>query len=318
MKKLMIAMMAVVMILTGCGKKEPVPEETTVPPTIEAAIVETTVETTVPETEPTIVVTEPAVTEEATEPPTEAPTEGPTEPAGEVGIVVNAKKLNVRKEPSVNADKIAQLDGGTQVVIYETTETAGMTWGRIDLGWVSMDYIRLGEASAPQQKPAENEFHSEEHNSNKVDEQEHKDTEQDQQNNDMPHSNHVPEIPVEENKAPQSNIPAVPQNNEKESNSPARESVVPEPTQHQHTWTPIQNIPAEYVQHGYVVCSCGARFNDTTEWTAHRDTYLGSEDLGNHTGYSSGTDQVEVTPAQVMWQCSDCGSTKTLGAWDNP
>ena len=325
MRKMMISLLAVTMLLSGCGKKEAISEETTVPSTTEEVIAVTEQEASVPETEPAVVVTEPIETEEATEPPTEPP----TEPAGEPGIVVNAQKLNVREEPSVNAKKVTQLKSGTQVRIYETVENAGMTWGRIDLGWVSMDYIRLEDAPVLQQKPAEGQTPSDNREDKKPAVNE--DTDHDKQENKNPEHDNTPDVWVPSPSEPDKNeplTPSVPENTEsipeptiKENVVPEpsiQEDVVPEPTQHQHHWTPVQNIPAEYEDHGYVICKCGAKFKDAAEWTSHRDTYLGSEDISDHTGYSSGSDQVEISPAQVVWKCNGCDSSKTLGAGDNP
>ena len=317
MKKMMITLLAVTMILSGCGKKDAISKETTVPPTTEEVIAETAQETSVPETEPTIVVTEPVVTEEATESPTEAT----TEPAGEPGVVVNAQKLNVREEPSLNAKKVTHLKSGTQVMIYETVENAGMTWGRIDLGWVCMDYIRLGDASVLQEKPAESQpvYDSGENNKHAVNED--KNASQNQQENETPQLDNSDHDSVQNDEDSHNNDPVIsdaPDNNETIPAPTTDDNVIPSPTQHKHKWIPMQNISAEYEERGYVVCSCGARFKNAIEWASHRDTYLGSENIINHTGYSSGSEKIEIAPAQVVWQCSDCGISKTLGAWENP
>ena len=86
----------------------------------------------------------------------------------------------------------------------------------------------------------------------------------------------------------------------------------------QHQWIPIQNIPAEYENHSFVLCSCGARFSSSDEWSAHRDSFLNTDNLASHTGYSSGSEKTELSPAMTVWQCSQCGATKTINSWDNP
>ena len=86
----------------------------------------------------------------------------------------------------------------------------------------------------------------------------------------------------------------------------------------QHQWIPIQNIPAEYENHSFVLCSCGARFGSSNEWSTHRDSFLNTENLASHTGYSSGSEKTEISPAMTVWQCSQCGATKTINSWDNP
>lgn len=101
----------------------------------------------------------------------------------------------------------------------------------------------------------------------------------------------------------------------------------PEPTEQtepappavcQHSWVPIQNIPAQYETHHHVVCRCGAVFSDTTAWAAHRDGFLGSADLTQHTGYATGSSKTETAPAMVLWQCSRCKARKTISALENP
>ena len=86
----------------------------------------------------------------------------------------------------------------------------------------------------------------------------------------------------------------------------------------EHQWIPIQNIPAEYENHSFVLCSCGARFGSSDEWSAHRDSFLNTDNLASHTGYSSGSEKTELSPAMTVWQCSQCGATKTINSWDNP
>ena len=114
---------------------------------------------------------------------------------------------------------------------------------------------------------------------------------------------------------------------------PPTEAVIPEATEEthpdisavetkpipcEHLWTPIQNISGEYTETPYVMCSCGAKFRNSAEWSAHRDSFLGTEDLLDHTGYSSSSDRTEVTPPMTVWQCSKCGASKTINSWDNP
>ena len=102
---------------------------------------------------------------------------------------------------------------------------------------------------------------------------------------------------------------------EKHPDIPAEET---KPVPCEHLWTPVQNISAEYTETPFVMCSCGAKFGNSAEWSAHRDSFLGTEDLLNHTGYSSGSDRTEVAPPMTVWKCSKCGASKTINSWDNP
>jgi len=67
------------------------------------------------------------------------------------GTVYNCDRVNVRKGPGTNYEKVAKLTAGTRVEIYETTMVKDVKWGRTSLGWVSMAYIKLD--SDETQKP---------------------------------------------------------------------------------------------------------------------------------------------------------------------
>lgn len=133
--------------LFGCSKGNP-PE--TVPPETTAPVVTTEAATTEATTQPTAA-TKPVETTVATEPvETTVPTEEPTEPQGIPGTVT-ARSLNVRSAPGVNSPLVTTLSYGTSVTVYEKTRKDDMDWGRIDQGWVSLDYVKLesGSASVP-------------------------------------------------------------------------------------------------------------------------------------------------------------------------
>ena len=79
----------------------------------------------------------------------EEPTEEkPSEPAAEKvkGTVVNADSLRVRSGPGTNNPMVDLLKRGDTVEILETTTVAGVKWGRIEQGWICMDYVQLGDA----------------------------------------------------------------------------------------------------------------------------------------------------------------------------
>ncbi len=60
-----------------------------------------------------------------------------------VGTVYNCNALNIRKAPGTNQKLVGSLPVGTEVRILEQTTVGGMTWGRIEQGWVCMSYIRI-------------------------------------------------------------------------------------------------------------------------------------------------------------------------------
>ena len=64
------------------------------------------------------------------------------------GVVYHTDSVNVREAPSQNAARAGELLRNDIVVIYETTESGGIRWGRMDLGWVSMEYVQLQQDNA--------------------------------------------------------------------------------------------------------------------------------------------------------------------------
>ena len=94
----------------------------------------------IPPTEPT---------ETATEAPTEEPTEEPTEPsvAATMGTVT-AGELHIRKGPESGYESVGTYLKGERIEILETTTVDGTVWGRTDLGWVGMGYVRM-DGTAP-------------------------------------------------------------------------------------------------------------------------------------------------------------------------
>lgn len=85
--------------------------------------------------------TSPSETQETTDPTVPDPTTPPEEPL--VGVVTNAKVLNVRSGPGQEYEKVGTLDEGAKIVIYEQRAVGSSTWGRTKSGWVSMNYIVL-------------------------------------------------------------------------------------------------------------------------------------------------------------------------------
>lgn len=134
MKKIFSLLLAAALMLTLCSctsKKqiETEPTETTAPVATTEAATEAT---------ETTEATEPEETTEATEPSTE-----PEPFKGISGVVVNANTLNVRSDAGTNNTLVTKLNLGTTVTVYEKTLVDSTYWGRIDQGWVSLDYIKL-------------------------------------------------------------------------------------------------------------------------------------------------------------------------------
>lgn len=59
------------------------------------------------------------------------------------GKVINTDSLNVRAIASTGAAKTTSLKYGDSLVIYETTISENMAWGRCDAGWVYLYYVDL-------------------------------------------------------------------------------------------------------------------------------------------------------------------------------
>jgi len=67
---------------------------------------------------------------------------------GKTGTVISSTALNIRATPGITGAWAGSLPSGSKIVVYETQENGGMTWGKIDRGWVCMTYVRLEDASA--------------------------------------------------------------------------------------------------------------------------------------------------------------------------
>ena len=69
--------------------------------------------------------------------------EQPAEPEIRTGTVKVSDSLRVRSGPSTGYSVVDRLKNGTKVTILEQKVAGAMVWGRIDKGWVSMEYIVL-------------------------------------------------------------------------------------------------------------------------------------------------------------------------------
>ena len=71
------------------------------------------------------------------------------------GTVKVNEFLRIRSGPSTSYDLVDYLTNGTKVNILEMQESGSMTWGRIDKGWISLDYVILDKKTEtkPEQNP---------------------------------------------------------------------------------------------------------------------------------------------------------------------
>lgn len=56
---------------------------------------------------------------------------------------ITGNGLNIRGGPGTGYASVGSLNSGDRVTIYKTTTVDGTTWGNIDKGWISMDYVDL-------------------------------------------------------------------------------------------------------------------------------------------------------------------------------
>ncbi len=88
-----------------------------------------------------------APTKEPTAPPTEEPT---TPPEDVIMGTVTTDNLNIRSNPSIDSTVITQLAVSTRVEIFERKTVNGVPWGRIEQGWINLNYVAIdGEDNIP-------------------------------------------------------------------------------------------------------------------------------------------------------------------------
>ena len=77
------------------------------------------------------------------------PEDKPSEPAKPVMGTVNVEyQLNIRSGPSTGHEIVGYLGKGARVEILEQKVNGSMVWGKIDKGWISMDYVILDSESS--------------------------------------------------------------------------------------------------------------------------------------------------------------------------
>ncbi len=77
---------------------------------------------------------------------------------GVYGVVDCTGTLNIRSGPGVGYSPVGSYVAGTRVLIYEQVTAGGRRWGRTDLGWICMEYVRLegtGEETPEESQPGE-------------------------------------------------------------------------------------------------------------------------------------------------------------------
>ena len=109
------------------------------------------------EADDTPVIASPTVPRETTPQPTAAPpTQAPAQPVvtshervdGYVRLGIG--ELKIRSGPGTDYPEVGRLQEGTKVEVLETARSGSSSWGRIDLGWVCMDYIEEGNVPSSQ------------------------------------------------------------------------------------------------------------------------------------------------------------------------
>lgn len=70
---------------------------------------------------------------------------GSSQGTGTPGTVVCSSTVNIRSAAGVGNALVTTLANGTAVTVYEQKTVDNASWGRIDQGWVCMDYVRLSQ-----------------------------------------------------------------------------------------------------------------------------------------------------------------------------
>lgn len=73
-------------------------------------------------------------------------------------VIESSGGLKIRSGPSTSYQEVGRLEPLDVVTIFETTYSDNRSWGRMDRGWVCMDYIVLGSPPARSQTNASQEI----------------------------------------------------------------------------------------------------------------------------------------------------------------
>jgi uncharacterized protein YgiM (DUF1202 family) len=79
---------------------------------------------------------------------TDGSDEGSVEEAQKIiAGIITADCLRVRQNAGTNHKTMGYLYRGTQVAVSEQKTVENMTWGKIDQGWISMNYVKITDSS---------------------------------------------------------------------------------------------------------------------------------------------------------------------------
>ena len=70
-----------------------------------------------------------------------------TAPQGQTGTITT-NDLRIRKSAGTAGAVVGYLNKGNRVTITQTTTVSGTKWGKVEKGWISMDYVKLDSADS--------------------------------------------------------------------------------------------------------------------------------------------------------------------------
>ena len=86
--------------------------------------------------------------------PQQKPEQTPGQTEGEVGTVsITSGTLRIRSGAGTNNAIVGNLRNGDKVTITERTTVAGVVWGKMEKGWISLDYVKFNTTSTEDKKP---------------------------------------------------------------------------------------------------------------------------------------------------------------------
>ena len=76
----------------------------------------------------------------------DAATQEPEAPI-QMGTIINTNELKIRAGAGTNYAIKGYLKAGDRVEIFETKQNGSMQWGRIQQGWICLDYVKMDAAT---------------------------------------------------------------------------------------------------------------------------------------------------------------------------
>ena len=325
MKKLILGLLALTLVLSGCGKKEPKPTFPTAVIGTEATEMPTEVPTEIPTTEETAAPT----TEETTVPTTEATgtsesTES-TEPVGVTGVVAHTASVHLREGPSPFTRIIKDLPEGTPVTVYETAQLNGANWCRSDEGWIALAYLDLdGEAPGLDYDPSEGtpgiiyntdfvRVRAEPSGNGEVVGELYR-------NDTVFVTETAMGSGIKWGKIKDGWI-SMDYVQLRRNNHGATDDMIQNGCPHQ--WRMDHMVEGHSVEYTMVMCECGEVFQTLQDFYLHRDTYFDpsitdGSSMDGHDGYSVLEIREEWVPDQYIWYCDLCGGSTRTTSPDAP